>query len=153
MIVNKHNKTRCRERLSETLKAVFLGSCKAVGHGDSGANPIPFRQEQPGAEFNFPFCRNLHINLQNHVQSPHKPPVVIVAKRTRPKWWRMPWQSDSPKRDSPRQDDFAKRPILSQMAQGFARLAEGIDPLDDRLDFSAHDQRNDVPPCGGDRSG
>jgi len=35
---------------------------------------------------------------------------------------------------SPRQDDFAKRPILSQMAQGFARLAEGIDPLDDRLD-------------------
>ena len=37
-------------------------------------------------------------------------------------------------RASPRQDDFAKRPILRQMAQGFARLAEGIDPLDDRLD-------------------
>ena len=35
---------------------------------------------------------------------------------------------------SPRQDDFAKRPILRQMAQGLARLAEGIDPLDDRLD-------------------
>jgi len=25
-----------------------------------------------------------------------------------------------------------KGPILSQMAQGFARLAEGVDPLDDR---------------------
>src|SRR5467141_3114022 len=35
---------------------------------------------------------------------------------------------------SPRQDDFAKRPILRQMAQGLPRLAEGIDPLDDRLD-------------------
>jgi hypothetical protein len=32
------------------------------------------------------------------------------------------------------QDDFAKRPILDQMTQGFARLAEGIHPLDDRLD-------------------
>src|SRR5712671_4892824 len=29
----------------------------------------------------------------------------------------------------------------------------GIDSLDDRLEFSARDQRNDVPPCGGDRSG
>jgi hypothetical protein len=28
---------------------------------------------------------------------------------------------------SPRQHDFAKRPILTHMAQGFARLAEGID--------------------------
>src|ERR1700726_1918958 len=35
---------------------------------------------------------------------------------------------------SPRQDDFAKRPILRQMAQRLARLTEGIDPLDDRLD-------------------
>src|SRR5580704_17550463 len=52
---------------------------------------------------------------------------------------------------SPRQDDFAKRPILDQMAQGFARLAEGIDPLDDRLDGPADDQREDVPPRGGDR--
>jgi hypothetical protein len=33
-----------------------------------------------------------------------------------------------------RQNDFAKRPILNQMAQGSARLAEGIDPLDDWLD-------------------
>jgi hypothetical protein len=32
------------------------------------------------------------------------------------------------------QDDFAKRPILNQMTQGFARLAEAIHPLDDRLD-------------------
>jgi signal transduction histidine kinase len=31
-------------------------------------------------------------------------------------------------------NDFSKRPILSQMAQGFSGLAEGIDPLDDRLD-------------------
>src|ERR1700722_4186364 len=54
-------------------------------------------------------------------------------------------------RRSPRQDDFAKRSILDQMAQGFAGLAEGIDPLDDRLDGSAHDQRDDVPPHGGDR--
>src|SRR5258708_37958184 len=51
------------------------------------------------------------------------------------------------------QDDFAKRTIVHQMVQGFARLAKGIDSLDDRLDFSAHDQRDDVPPCGGDRSG
>jgi hypothetical protein len=39
-----------------------------------------------------------------------------------------------PERRSPRQDDFAKRPILDQMAQGFARFAEGIDPLDNWLD-------------------
>jgi hypothetical protein len=35
---------------------------------------------------------------------------------------------------SPRQDDFANRPILNQMTQGSAHLVEGIDPLDDRLD-------------------
>jgi hypothetical protein len=35
---------------------------------------------------------------------------------------------------SPRQDDFAKWPILDQMAQGFARFGEGIDPLDNWLD-------------------
>ncbi len=52
---------------------------------------------------------------------------------------------------SPRQNDFAKRPVLNQMAQGFARLAEGIDPLDDRLDGSTDDQREDVPPRGGNR--
>ena len=52
---------------------------------------------------------------------------------------------------SPRQDDFAERPILDQMAQGFARLAEGIDPLDERLDGSADDQREDIPPRVGDR--
>jgi hypothetical protein len=34
---------------------------------------------------------------------------------------------------SPRQDDFAKWPILNQMAQSFVRVAEGIDALDDRL--------------------
>jgi len=48
------------------------------------------------------------------------------------------------------QDDFAKRPILNQMAQGFPRLAEGIDPLHDGLDGSAHDQRYDLPPRGSD---
>jgi hypothetical protein len=53
----------------------------------------------------------------------------------------------------PCQDDFAKRTIVHQMVQGFARLAKGIDSLDDRLDFSPHDQRDDDPPCGGDRSG
>jgi hypothetical protein len=53
-------------------------------------------------------------------------------------------------RRSPRQDDFAKRPILDQMAQGFPRLAEAIDPLDDRLDGSADDQWEDVPPRGAD---
>src|SRR5260370_7830406 len=54
--------------------------------------------------------------------------------------------SDSPKRDSRRQDDFAERPILSQMAQGFARLAEGIDPPTDRLDSSALHLRDYLPP-------
>jgi hypothetical protein len=54
---------------------------------------------------------------------------------------------------SSHQDDFAKRPILDQMAQGFARLGEGIDPLDDRLDGSAEDQRESVPPRGGNRGG
>jgi hypothetical protein len=49
---------------------------------------------------------------------------------------------------APRQDDFAKRPILDQMAQGFARLADGIDPLDDRLDGPAGDQREDVLQFG-----
>src|SRR5229473_6107521 len=52
---------------------------------------------------------------------------------------------------SARQDDFAKRPILDQMTQGFARLAEGIDPLDDRLDGSADYQWDYVPPRCGDR--
>src|SRR5882762_5025470 len=52
---------------------------------------------------------------------------------------------------SPRQHDFAKRPILDQMTQGFARLAEAIDPLDDRLDGSADHQWDDVPPRCGDR--
>src|SRR5882762_8698769 len=52
---------------------------------------------------------------------------------------------------SPRQHDFAKRSILDQMAQGFARLAEAIDPLDDRLDGSADHQWDDVPPRCGDR--
>jgi hypothetical protein len=37
---------------------------------------------------------------------------------------------------SSRQDDFAKRPIFDQMAQGFACLTEGIDPFDDWLDGS-----------------
>src|SRR5580700_10053408 len=52
---------------------------------------------------------------------------------------------------SPRQHDFAKRPILDQMAQGFARLTEAIDPLDDRPDGSADHQWDDVPPRCGDR--
>jgi hypothetical protein len=54
-------------------------------------------------------------------------------------------------RRSPREDNFAKRPILDQMAQGFARLAERIHPLDDRFDGSAEDQWEDVPSRGGDR--
>src|ERR1700680_2720046 len=56
--------------------------------------------------------------------------AVVAAHRTRTHY------RDFHSR-SPRQHDFAKRPILDQMAQGFARLAEGIDPLDDRLDGSA----------------
>jgi hypothetical protein len=31
------------------------------------------------------------------------------------------------------EDDFAKWPILNQMAQGFARLSGEIDALDNRL--------------------
>jgi hypothetical protein len=75
MIVNKHDKARRGECPSEALEAVFLGPCKAVGHGDSGANPIPCGQEQPVAEFNSSFCGNLQINFRNHVHSPHKPPA------------------------------------------------------------------------------
>jgi hypothetical protein len=45
MIVNKRDKTRCGESLGETLKAVFLGPRKAVGHGDSRVETIPFGQE------------------------------------------------------------------------------------------------------------
>ncbi|SOE97033.1 hypothetical protein SAMN05414139_10084 [Burkholderia sp. D7] len=52
---------------------------------------------------------------------------------------------------SPHQDDLAKRPVFDQMAQGFACFGEGEDPLDDRLDGSAHDQRDDVLPRRGDR--
>jgi hypothetical protein len=33
-----------------------------------------------------------------------------------------------------RHDDFAEWPILDQMAQGFARFGEGINPVDDWLD-------------------
>jgi hypothetical protein len=35
---------------------------------------------------------------------------------------------------SHRQNDFAKRPILYQVTQGFACFGEAVDPLDDRLD-------------------
>jgi hypothetical protein len=66
MVVNKHDETRRGECLSETLKAVFPGPSKAMGHGDSGVNSIPIGQEQPGAEFDSPFCGNPHIKLQNH---------------------------------------------------------------------------------------
>jgi hypothetical protein len=66
MVVNKHDETRRGECLSETLKAVFPGPSKAMGHGDSGVNSIPFGQEQPGAEFDSPFCGNPHIKLQIH---------------------------------------------------------------------------------------
>ena len=45
MIVNKHDKTRRGEGPSETLKAMFLGARKAVGHGDSGVETIPFGQQ------------------------------------------------------------------------------------------------------------
>src|SRR6476659_1994734 len=70
--------------------------------------------------------------------------AVVAAHRTRTHYCDFhSW--------SPRQHDFAKRPILDQMSQGFARLAEGIDPLDDRLGGSAHDQWNNVPPRCGDR--
>jgi len=47
---------------------------------------------------------------------------------------------------SPRQDDFAKRPILNQMAQGFLCLAERINPLDDRPDEPTDNQRQDALP-------
>ena len=82
MIVNKHDKTRRGECLSETLKAVFLDPCKAVGHGDSRANPIPFGQEQPGAEFNSPFRGNLHINL--HFDHPAK--TTLPNGRSSVRW-------------------------------------------------------------------
>jgi hypothetical protein len=45
MIVNKHDETGRGECLSETLKTVFLGPRKAVGHGDSGVETIPIGQE------------------------------------------------------------------------------------------------------------
>jgi hypothetical protein len=45
MIVNKHDKTRRGQCQSETLKTVFLGSPKAVRHGDSGADAISLGQE------------------------------------------------------------------------------------------------------------
>src|SRR5258708_15439626 len=37
------------------------------------------------------------------------------------------------------------------MTQGFANLAEGIDPLDERFGGSIYNQRDDVPPRCGDR--
>jgi hypothetical protein len=45
MIVKKHDEARRGECLSETLKAMFLSPGKAVGHGDSGVESIPFGQE------------------------------------------------------------------------------------------------------------
>src|ERR1700741_4629173 len=47
------------------------------------------------------------------------------------------------------QDDFAERPILDQITQGFARLTEAIEPVDDRLGGSSYDQMDEgPPPCG-----
>ena len=45
MIVHKHDETRRGECLSETLKPVFPGPGKAVGHRDSGVRTIAFGQE------------------------------------------------------------------------------------------------------------
>jgi len=54
---------------------------------------------------------------------------------------------------SPRQDDFAKGPVLNQMAQGFARLAEGIRStigLMDPLTISGRMSRHAVAIAVGD---
>src|ERR1700679_2241988 len=69
--------------------------------------------------------------------------AVVAAHRARTHY------SDFHRR-SPRQHDFTERPILDTMAQAFARLAEGIGPLDDRPDRSVEDQREDIPLRGGD---
>jgi putative oxidoreductase len=53
------------------------------------------------------------------------PPIGFGAK---------PRTGTPPRHNSSRQDDFAKRPIFNQMAQGCARLGERINPLDDGLD-------------------
>ena len=64
MIVNKHEEARRGECLGETLKALFLGPRKPVSHRDSRMAAIPFRQEQPSAEFNSPFRGNPHVELR-----------------------------------------------------------------------------------------
>ena len=45
MIVNKHDETRRGECSGETLKTVFPGPSKAMGHGYRGVGAIPFGQE------------------------------------------------------------------------------------------------------------
>ena len=65
--------------------------------------------------------------LSSSKSVPNKSQSIALAARCRSARHRLPCRSS-------RQDDFAKRPIISQMTQGLARLAEGIDPLDDRLD-------------------
>jgi hypothetical protein len=45
MIVNKHDETRRGECSGETLKTVFPGPSKAMGHGYRGVGTIPFGQE------------------------------------------------------------------------------------------------------------
>jgi hypothetical protein len=72
VIVHKHDEARRGECLSETLKAVFLGPSKSVGHGDGGLGTIPFGQEQPRAKFNSALCRDPHLELQSHCQPPRK---------------------------------------------------------------------------------
>ena len=43
--MNQHDETRRGECPKETLKTVFLGPGKAVGHGHRGVETIPFGQE------------------------------------------------------------------------------------------------------------
>jgi len=82
VIVHKHDEARGGEGLSETLKTVFLGPGKAVGHRDRGVGTIPFGQEQPRAEFNSALCRDPHIELQSHCQPPRKSPAIQGATPT-----------------------------------------------------------------------
>jgi hypothetical protein len=119
VVVEQHHEAGVSEGLGEPCDAVFLHAGVAVGHRDGRATlRIALRKIEPGAKFyavvdKSDFTAGGHRDLL--IAFSAKGPALVVR--------RLGFCSD---KGITRQDDFAKRPILRQMAQGFARLAPAL---------------------------
>src|SRR4029077_1568579 len=133
MIMNQHDKARRGECLSETLKPLLLDPRKAVSHADCGPNPLPFRQEQPGAEFNFPFCGNPHIKVAHDgrysgcLYDERALPQSLTEGKVLPRAFEEPDHEVIGRYACTRDDPRVQ--LLEQSEAGFLR------PADDERDF------------------